>query len=82
VESVPVVLRNPPKPKSAEVLTLSEVRYPRHVVSPERKTTDPKKLKAIWEWTTPKNKYEIRSFLGLCTYYRWHTFILPTLQNQ
>jgi hypothetical protein len=22
------------------------------------------------EWPTPKNKHEIRSFLGLCTYYR------------
>jgi hypothetical protein len=34
-------------------------------------TTDPEKLKAIWEWLTPKNKQEIRSFLSLCTYYRW-----------
>jgi hypothetical protein len=25
----------------------------------------------VREWPTPKNKYEIRSFLGLCTYYRW-----------
>jgi hypothetical protein len=22
------------------------------------------------EWPTPKNKHEVRSFLGLCTYYR------------
>jgi hypothetical protein len=33
-------------------------------------TTDPGKLKAVRESPpTPKNKHEIRSFLGLCTYY-------------
>jgi hypothetical protein len=39
-------------------------------VSPEGITTDPEKLKAVREWPTPKNKHEIRSFLGLCMYYR------------
>jgi hypothetical protein len=39
-------------------------------VSPEGVTTDPKKLKAMQEWPTLKNKHEIRSFLGLCMYYR------------
>jgi hypothetical protein len=39
-------------------------------VSPEEITTDPEKLKAVREWPTPKNKHEIRSFVGLCTYYR------------
>jgi hypothetical protein len=39
-------------------------------VSPEEITTDTEKLKAIWEWPTPTNKHKIRSFLGLCTYYR------------
>jgi hypothetical protein len=24
----------------------------------------------VQEWPTPKNKHEVRSFLGLCTYYR------------
>jgi hypothetical protein len=41
-----------------------------HIVPAEKITTDPEKLKAMWEWPTPKNKHEIRSFLGLCTYYR------------
>jgi hypothetical protein len=39
-------------------------------VSPEGITTNPKKRQAMWEWPTLKNKHEIRSFLGLCTYYR------------
>jgi hypothetical protein len=34
-------------------------------------TIDPKKLKAVREWPTRKNKHKIRSFLGLCMYYRW-----------
>jgi hypothetical protein len=28
------------------------------------------KLKAIQKWPTPRKKHGIRSFLGLCTYYR------------
>jgi hypothetical protein len=47
-----------------------EVQYLRHIVSPEGISTDPEKLKAVQEWPTLKNKHEIRSFLGLCTYYR------------
>jgi hypothetical protein len=43
-------------------------------VSPEEMTTDPEKLKAIREWPTPKNKHEIRSFLGLCRYYKQFIF--------
>jgi hypothetical protein len=35
------------------------------IVSPEGITIDSEKLKAIREWPTPKNKHEIRSFLGL-----------------
>jgi hypothetical protein len=46
-----------------------EVRYLRNIMSPEGITTKPENLKAIWEWPTPKNKHEIRSFLGLCMYY-------------
>jgi hypothetical protein len=51
-------------------LLQKEVRYLRHIVSPEGITTDPEKLKAVREWPTPRNKHEIISFLGLCTYYR------------
>jgi hypothetical protein len=46
-----------------------EVRYLGHTVSSERIITDFEKLKAALELSTPKNKHEIRSFLGLCTSY-------------
>jgi hypothetical protein len=39
-------------------------------VSPEGITTDPEKLEAVREWPTPRNKHEVRSFVGLCIYYR------------
>jgi hypothetical protein len=47
-----------------------EVKYLGHIVSPEGISTDPEKLKAVREWPAPKDKHEVRSFLGLCTYYR------------
>jgi hypothetical protein len=56
-------------PEKCQLLQ-KKVKYLGHVVSPEGISTDPKKLKAVREWPTPKDKHEIRSFLGLCTYYR------------
>lgn len=47
-----------------------EVSYLGHIISPEGVKTDPEKIKAVQDWPTPKNKSEVRSFLGLCTYYR------------
>jgi hypothetical protein len=47
-----------------------EVRYLGHTVSPEGISTEPPQKKPVREWPTPKNKNEVRSFLGLCTYYR------------
>ena len=31
---------------------------------------DPEKLKVIEEWPVPKNIHELRSFIGMCSYYR------------
>jgi hypothetical protein len=33
-------------------------------------TTDPEKLEAVKNWPPPMDKHQLRSFLGLCTYYR------------
>jgi hypothetical protein len=33
-------------------------------------TTDPEKLEAVTYWPPPTDKHQLRSFLGLCTYYR------------
>jgi hypothetical protein len=60
-------------PEKCQLLQ-KEVRYLGHIVSPEGVTTDPEKLEAVREWPTPRNKHEVRSFLGLCTYYRRFIF--------
>ena len=41
-----------------------------HVVTPKGIKVDPKKVKAIADWPMPTNLTELRSFLGLCSYYR------------
>jgi hypothetical protein len=46
-------------------LLQKDVRYLGHIVSPEGISTVPEILKAVQEWPTPKNKHEIKSFLGL-----------------
>jgi hypothetical protein len=74
VERIPAVLRSPPKAKATEVLILSEESMvPRRIMSPERIYTNNGKLKAVWEWLIQRNKHVIRSFLGICTYYRQFT---------
>ena len=50
---------------------LEEVAFLGHIVTREGIFVDPKKIKAVAEWTRPTNVTEIRSFLGLTGYYRW-----------
>jgi len=40
------------------------------IVTNNGATTDPEKIKAIQEFPEPKNIFEVRSFLGLASYYR------------
>ena len=46
------------------------IKFLGHVVSAKGIQTDPDKTKAVQEWPTPKDVAELRSFLGLCSYYR------------
>ena len=46
------------------------VRYLGHVVSESGIAVDPEKTIAVGNWPEPRNKTEVRSFLGLSTYYR------------
>ena len=41
-----------------------------HIISHEGIGTDPEKTRAIMEWPTPTNVEEVRSFVGLASYYR------------
>ncbi|KAG8474400.1 hypothetical protein CXB51_033844 [Gossypium anomalum] len=49
---------------------LREVGFLGHIVSAEGIRVDPSKISAIVNWSPPKNVSEIRSFLGLASYYR------------
>lgn len=50
-----------------------QVQYLGHIDSKKGIIVDLDKIKAIMEWTTPINVYEIRYFMGLVGYY--HMFI-------
>lgn len=47
-----------------------EVRYLGYIISEEGYRADPDKVKSVENFPRPTNVREIRSFLGLCNYYR------------
>ena len=47
-----------------------QVHFLGHVVSAEGVVTDPNKISSVVDWPTPTSVTDIRSFLGLCSYYR------------
>lgn len=47
-----------------------EVKILGHLVSSSGIRPDPDKVKAVADFPTPKNVHDIRSFLGLCSYFR------------
>ncbi|MCG7879381.1 MAG: RNase H-like domain-containing protein, partial [Candidatus Thiodiazotropha endolucinida] len=57
------------KPKKCDLFEKS-VTFLGHIISDEGVGTDPEKVRAVKEWPVPVSQTEIRSFLGLCGYYR------------
>jgi hypothetical protein len=51
-------------------LCSKEVQFLGHVISETGVATDPSKIEVINNWPTPTSVTELRSFLGLCGYYR------------
>ncbi|MCO5564779.1 hypothetical protein L7F22_018447 [Adiantum nelumboides] len=49
---------------------MKEIKYLGHIISKEGIRMDPEKLRVIDEWPKPCNVHELRSFLGMCSYYR------------
>ena len=49
---------------------MTEIKYLGHVISKEGIRMDPDKLQVINEWPVPRNLHELRSFIGMCSYYR------------
>jgi hypothetical protein len=47
-----------------------EIKFLGHIVAHDGVRTDPDKIQAVQDWPVPKNPKEVRSFLGLCSYYR------------
>ena len=47
-----------------------QIQYLGHIVSEERITMDPKKIKVTREWLTPWNVSEAKSFMGSIEYYK------------
>ncbi|MES9880089.1 MAG: reverse transcriptase domain-containing protein [Sedimenticola sp.] len=41
-----------------------------HIVSEDGVSTDPTKIDVVQQWPTPRSVHDVRSFLGLCSYYR------------
>lgn len=56
-------------PKKCELFRC-KVKFLGHVVSEKGVATDPEKVAVVTNWPLPQNVKDVRSFLGLCTYYR------------
>ena len=57
------------KPKKCALFS-RRVLYLGHVITEDGISTDPEKVEAIRNWPEPCNVSELRSFLGICGYYR------------
>ena len=57
------------KPSKCELFQ-TEVLFLGHLITQDGVKPDPSKVSAVQNWPLPKNVTDVRSFLGLCSYYR------------
>ena len=57
------------KPSKCQWMQRS-VKFLGHIISEEGVAVDPEKVKSVRNFPTPKNQTDVRSFLGLTSYYR------------
>lgn len=57
------------KPSKCNLFS-SEVKYLGHIISSRGVEADPAKVEAVRQWPVPKNQTEVKSFVGLASYYR------------
>lgn len=62
------------QPSKCEFLR-KELTYLGHVISEDGIKPDPNKISAVKNFPTPKSQTEVKSFLGLSSYYRRFIFI-------
>ena len=56
--------------ESKSMFAQTEVKYLGHIVDSRGIRPDPKKVEAVQSWPEPKSVTDVRSFLGLCNYFR------------
>ena len=49
-----------------------EIPFLGHIVSAAGIDADPAKCQQVRDWPVPRDLHEVRSFVGLCSYYRRH----------
>ena len=47
-----------------------KIQYLGHIVTKEGISVDPEKIRAIEDWSVPKDVTDVRSFMGITGYYR------------